>query len=119
MVEFAKRLRLARRWAKLTQQQLADLVKVHKNTISDLERGRNYPGFQLGCAIGAVLRVNIRWLAGQVDDPVQGIQLPSALERQNFADYSKMSRAEQLQFAEFMADFLRTRKITGGGERVS
>lgn len=115
MQNFGKRLKQARRSKRLTQVQLAERVKVHKNTISSIERGLLYPGLLLGLSLSECLNVNIRWLVGHAENPRRAVQLESDQEVENHLAYRKMSPAERKQFADFMTDFLHTRAIA---ERV-
>lgn len=114
MLKFGERQRQARRRIKIngktmTQTQLAQTVRVHPNTISDIERGQLFPGLELGLRISEALNVNVRWLCGQTTNPRRGIQLDSDLEERNYRAYLAMSPAERQQFAEGMADFLKAR----------
>lgn len=44
-VELGRSVRQARRRYRLTQQQLADLVRISDKTLRDIERGRPGPSF--------------------------------------------------------------------------
>ena len=111
MEHFKERLRAARTRAGMTQKALADAVKAHPNTISDLETGRNYPTLKLGCRIANILRVNVLWLAGETAEVSQNIQL-TAQESANYAAYRQLSPKEQQQFADFMTDYLKATQQT-------
>lgn len=114
MLTFSKRLRHARRSRKMTQQALAAAVNVHKNTISDLERGRNFPGLIIALKISEVLDVNIRWMVGHTDNQRRGVQLETDAEERNYRAYMQMSKDERAQFVEFMNDFLKTHSAASG-----
>lgn len=55
---FCRNLRVIREIKGLTQQQLADRLKIERENISDFERGRNPPGLLLIERLAAALRVN-------------------------------------------------------------
>lgn len=109
------RQRQARKWARMTQARLADIVTVHPNTISDIERGHNFPGLTLGIKIAKALRVHIWWYVGMIDNPRQGIQIETDEEWQNWQDYLAMAPEEKRELIRFMTDLHRARKI-GKGE---
>lgn len=112
MLQYGKRIRQARKWAGLTQAKLAESCKVHKNTISDIERGRNVPGLLLGCTIAQALGVNIRWTVGMTPNHRPGVQFDTDQEYVNLEAYRAMNPAEKAQLVEFMSDFHQARKIT-------
>lgn len=111
MLQYGKRIRQARKWAGLTQAQLAEVCRVHKNTISDIERGRNVPGLLLGCTVARALKVNVLWTVGMTPNHRQGIQFETDQEYVNLAAYQAMGPDEKAQLIEFMTDFHQTRKI--------
>ncbi|MCO1402857.1 helix-turn-helix domain-containing protein [Burkholderia multivorans] len=65
---YGKRLRAARKDARLTQKQLADKVGLKQATISELENDE-YDGSAKTAAIADVLGVNALWLAEGKGDP--------------------------------------------------
>ena len=58
-LEFAQRLKRYRRERGLTQQELADLVGVSRQTIMQLERNRYNPSMLLAYSIAQVFGVTI------------------------------------------------------------
>ncbi|KVC45183.1 repressor [Burkholderia diffusa] len=65
---YGKRLRAARKGARLTQKQLADKVGLKQATISELENDE-YDGSAKTAAIADALGVNALWLAEGKGDP--------------------------------------------------
>lgn len=108
-------MRKARKWAKLTQGELAKKAKVHPNTISDIERGLNIPGLKVGLDIAEALGVHIKWLTGQLENHRQGVQVDSDEEMANWLAYKAMSPEEKRELVDFMTDLHRAKDIARGG----
>jgi len=56
------RLRSARFWAGMSQEELADAVGTTRETISSLERGRSTPSVTLACALAHELSLTVEEL---------------------------------------------------------
>ena len=67
-VLFGKRLRRIRRSKDLTQEQLADMVGVSTEFISNIERGINAPSFDTLERIAAILNVPVNLLFDFTED---------------------------------------------------
>lgn len=66
------RIREARKAARLTQQELADLLEVHKRTVENYERVR-IPDFKTLVRIAAILEREVEWfLYGDAEQPDRG-----------------------------------------------
>lgn len=67
------RLRELREKADLTQEKLAGLVKVSRQTINSIEAGRYVPSLELALKLGHVFRCRVEDLFGitEVDDARQ------------------------------------------------
>lgn len=64
-----RRIREARKMAGLSQKQLADLLKLHRPSVSEIEAGNRAVKADELQRIADALDVNISWLLGQsVDD---------------------------------------------------
>jgi transcriptional regulator with XRE-family HTH domain len=57
--EFGKRLRQARRTQDITQEELAYSVGVKTSTISNFERGKNYPSVDVLIKVADSLNISI------------------------------------------------------------
>ncbi len=55
---FGKRVRAARKAAKLTLQEAAEKLDIHLNHLSEIERGKSRPSFELIIQIANVFRVS-------------------------------------------------------------
>ncbi|MBU9618102.1 helix-turn-helix domain-containing protein [Burkholderia multivorans] len=88
---YGKRLRAARKGARLTQKQLADKVGLKQATISELENDE-YDGSAKTAALADVLGVNALWLAEG-----KGDQTPNQRSRETYdaavAEASDAARA--------------------------
>ena len=67
MASFATRLKELRTEAKLTQQDLADIIKVSKSTISMYENGKRLPEYETLEAIADCFNVDMDYLTGKSD----------------------------------------------------
>lgn len=67
MASFATRLKELRTGAKLTQQDLADTIKVSKSTISMYENGKRLPEYETLEAIADYFNVDMDYLTGKSD----------------------------------------------------
>lgn len=78
MAEFFERLKILRAQHKLSQQDLADALKISKSSINMYERGEREPGFQTLEAIASFFHVDMNYLMGKgrathsetADDPL-------------------------------------------------
>lgn len=66
---FEQRLRATRKANKLTQEQLAKLLKTTKGTISNYENGYSTPSNEMLASIAEVLNVSSDYLLGISDNP--------------------------------------------------
>lgn len=67
MESFKNRIREVRKNNGLSQQELADMIHVSKQAISQYERGVRKPDLDTLTALGDVLNVSIDYLTGQSD----------------------------------------------------
>lgn len=73
-MEFKDRLKAARKYAKLTQARLAEIVGIDQTSISDLERGKSQSSSYVA-QIAKACRVSAIWLAsgeGEMAAPLSG-----------------------------------------------
>lgn len=66
---FKKRLRLARKWSGLTQEELAIRLDTKKTTISNYETGYSTPSIEVLDLLCNVLNVSSDFLLGRTDEP--------------------------------------------------
>ena len=67
-MEFGKRLRQIRLQRNMTQQSLADAIKVELRTYQRYEQGSREPSFTMLLAIADVLKVSTDYLLGRTDE---------------------------------------------------
>lgn len=70
MSKFNLRLRELRKQKKLTQQELADDLGISKSSVNMYERGEREPGLDLLEAIADFFNVNLDYLMGKSNDPI-------------------------------------------------
>lgn len=70
MSKFNLRLKMLRQQEKLTQQELADELGISKSSVNMYERGEREPGLDMLEAIADYFNVNLDYLMGKSDDPV-------------------------------------------------
>lgn len=64
---FSETLKMLREKHGYTQQRLADVLHVTKNSISHYERNISMPGLDVSCAIADVFDVSLDYLLGRSD----------------------------------------------------
>ncbi len=67
MSKFSSRLKLLRTQAKLSQQELADALKISKSSVNMYERGEREPGLETIEAIADHFNVDLNYLLGKSD----------------------------------------------------
>jgi len=77
---FQKRLKIARKNKKYTQEELADLVKTTKATISNYENGYSTPSIDMLLLLSSKLDVSVDFLLGNDDIDFSDIELFSKEE---------------------------------------
>jgi len=95
----AERLQSAREAAKLTQDEFAQVVKVHPSTVSRWERGIGEPTISELITVAKVTGANVGWLATGVDStdaPVGDHELPRVLREFLETPIGKMARERGL-----------------------
>jgi transcriptional regulator with XRE-family HTH domain len=63
--ELARRLRIAREWAGLSQSQVALKLQLHRPTISELEAGRRKVSAEELLHFSKLYGVSLSWLSGE------------------------------------------------------
>ena len=64
------RLRLAREWRNLDQQQIADELGISRATVSNYETGKTEPGKMALNAWAVVADVDVDWLKSGAETPI-------------------------------------------------
>lgn len=68
-ISIATRLRIAREWRDLDQQQVADEMGISRATVSNYETGKTRPGKMAINAWAVVTRVDVEWLRNGTATP--------------------------------------------------
>ena len=74
-----ERLHFLRKEQGMTQQALADALKVSKYTISSYESGKTEPSDEIKVAIAREFNVSLDYLLGSIDDPISYNRLENAI----------------------------------------
>lgn len=99
-ITLAVRLRLAREWRDLDQQQIADELGISRATISNYERGISAPGKLAMNAWAVICNVDVEWLKTGDDDTRDG-DGPGGVP----GELSEKSRTDNLQGRVISVDF--------------
>ena len=62
---FPERLKQLRQKKGLTQQEIAELLGVKRNTYSDWENGKTEPNFEMILKLADLFEVSLDWLFGR------------------------------------------------------
>lgn len=62
---FPERLKQLRQKKGLTQQEIAELLGVKRNTYSDWENGKTEPNFEMVLKLADLFEVSLDWLFGR------------------------------------------------------
>lgn len=111
MVAIGQRIKDLRMSRGLTQEQLADILKISKSRIGMYEIGKREPNFEMLEAIADYFNVDMNYLLGKSDVPNQ-LMWASRLEEINQsvdleklkADISKEEQAEKIIVAKYGQD---------------
>jgi transcriptional regulator with XRE-family HTH domain len=105
---FAKRLKLARKRMKMTQEELAKRVNTKKTTISNYETGYSTPSNEMLSDIANVLEVSTDFLLGRIDQPDLFVRDSSgnlyAVEVKSGGNNNRNIEKEEKEFLEFIRD---------------
>lgn len=104
-----KDLRVAR---KISQQTLAEIVKVHQTAISQWETGRTYPDMSTALLLADYFNVTTDYLLGRTDDPT-----PPSAARPAVPDLLEgLSDADRRRAEEYVEMIKQTAKFREQGE---
>lgn len=103
-MEWNKKMKEARRNAKYTQQELADVLGVHRSTIANYELGRRKPTFMELKKIATKLHVDVNYLVegDEVNEATELINRASTL----FADVDIPAGDKDKIFQDIMKLYL-------------
>lgn len=119
-----ERLRELRTEAGLSQGQLADILSLHKSTISLYEHGRREPDAETMQTIAAYFHVSVDYLLGRTDvrqHDDEGRPIPEADLDAYLRQHDLWFKGKPLTYAEKLAarqaiELLRTAMKAGEGE---
>lgn len=110
MAGFAQVLRLLRVEKGLSQQELANALKISKSSVNMYERGERQPNFETLELIADYFNVDIDYLLGRTNKTTKIIQpdtLAAHFEAQNF---TQDELAEIMNFVEFVKNKRKSEK---------
>ncbi len=104
MAQFNKILRLLRNEKNLSQQELADALKISKSAINMYERGERQPNFETLEIIADYFNVDIDFLLGRTDKTTKVIAPASTTLAAHFdgTEFTEEELEEIKRFAEFV-----------------
>jgi len=77
MNKFSKRLKKLRKEHGLTQEELADILKITRSRLSMYEQGKREPSFEMQEAIADYFNVDLDYLMGRTDNKPDFVIIPS------------------------------------------
>ena len=90
----AERLKEARKSAGLSQSQVAQMIGIHRPTVSEIEAGRRNVSTEELTKLAEIYSVNIEWVAtgGLVSDSAPFLMAARELSNMSDADLDKLMR---------------------------
>ena len=102
MTEFSRRLKQARIDASITQEQLADKMKVSKSTISMWENGNRIPSVGVLIPLAEALKTTPSYLSGDSIRIIEGEAFPAS----SFSDTSGYSFANRASKEDILGQLI-------------
>lgn len=102
MANFANVLRLLRTEKNMSQQELADALKISKSAINMYERGERQPNFETLELIADYFNVDTDYLLGRTNKTSRVIYPNTLAAHFDGEDYTEEELEEIRQFAEFV-----------------
>lgn len=102
MAEFARILRLLRSEKNMSQQELADTLKISKSSINMYERGERQPNFEVLEIIADFFNVDIDYLLGRTNKTTKIINPNTIAAHFDGDEYTEEELDEIKKFAEFV-----------------
>lgn len=87
LIDFGRRLRIARENLNLTQQELADAIDINKSMISAYENGATDPRMSILPPLADKLRVSINWLTSGENVISLGADQKKAQQIKDYIDF--------------------------------
>ena len=111
-MEWNKKIKEARRNAKITQADLADRIGVHRSTIANYELGRRKPSLNELKEIARILHIDVNYL-------LEGSEVSSEdelLKRANdvFSDLNISTEDKDAIFRDLMEIYMKGKKASEG-----
>lgn len=95
---YADRLVHLRRTCGLTQQQIADRLKISRSTYAQYELGRRRPDYEILIDLANIFNVSVDYLLGRTDDP-QPISSNQTLEKNSDSSSSEQPQKQLIEEA--------------------
>lgn len=118
MSRFSERFKELRKSRKLSQQNLADLLRTSKSSVNMYERGEREPGLEMLEAIADFFNVDMDYLLGKTSTAnIMLVQCElSERERIHISDYRQLNGAGQNKVDEYTRDLLNSGRYSKGEE---
>jgi transcriptional regulator with XRE-family HTH domain len=102
MADFAKIFKLLRLEKNLSQQDLADRLKISKSSVSMYERGEREPDFEMLENIADLFNVDIDFLLGRTDKTTKVISDGDSSAHFDTTEYTPAELDRIKEFASFL-----------------
>ena len=114
-MEWNKKLKEARRNAKITQADLADRIGVHRSTIANYELGRRKPSLTEIKEIARILHVDVNYLLEGSEVDTQDDLLTRA--NNVFSDLNISNEDKDAIFRDLMEIYMKGKKASESNQR--
>lgn len=104
-MSFGKRLVIARKKKKLTQDDLAAALNTKAPVIGRYERGEMKPSIEAATKLAQLLEVSLDWLVGTTDAELDTATI------NRIQDINKLTQKDKELVFEFLDSFISNRKI--------
>lgn len=104
-MSFGKRLVIARKKKKLTQDDLAAALNTKAPVIGRYERDEMKPSIEAATKLAQLLEVSLDWLVGTTDAELDTVTI------NRIQDINKLSQKDKELVFEFLDSFISNRKI--------
>ena len=113
--EFGRRVKAVRRHLKLKQKEMAEKLNLSMTTLSDIETGRSYPGYDFFYNMVEHFNVNLYYLlfgrGEMLGLPVGGVPFKDEVKRRGKEGDEIILRVERGDIREFLDYFFRSRVV--------
>ena len=113
-MEWSKKIKEARKNARITQAELADRIGVHRSTIANYEIGRRKPSLTELKEIAKILHVEVNYLLEGTDVNSEDELLTRA--NNVFSDLNISNEDKDAIFRDIMEIYMKGKKLSEGNQ---